>query len=180
MGKASPYKRLQGFVKLMAVMLVFAMAAPMVVQRCMRNTSPPSPPSSPPTIPIPPPTVRPLGEWLRSLRPVKQPEAGKRHFRVYRWQDAQGNWHYADRPRADGSGEVVVMDRDEGITTLPVFDRDATATVPVNPPPPTGPAEPILPALNPMRIKTKAEEAKTLLEEHFKQQQQVLDGGATP
>jgi hypothetical protein len=181
MGKAEPYKRLQWFVKVMVVILVMAMAGPLVVHRCSRSSSPPS---EPPPIPIPAPTDRSLAlpEWIRALRPTQKEDEGSRHFTVYRWKDDQGNWHYADRPPADGAGEEVVMDRNEGITTLPVHDTGpiaAPAPEPVNPPP-ADPVTPLVPTLNPVQIKARAEEAKALLEEHFQQQQQVLDQGTTP
>ena len=181
MGKGEPYKRLQWIVKLMVVPLVLAVAGPLVVYRCMRSSSPPS---QPPPLPIPPPTDRSLSlpDWMRSLRPADKADQGSRHFTVYRWKDAQGNWHYSDRPRSNGGGEVVVMDRNEGITTLPV--RDIKPVVPPEPapgqPPASDPEPPPLSTLNPVQIKAKAEAAKALLEDHFKQQQQVLDQGATP
>ncbi|ALU43366.1 DUF4124 domain-containing protein [Pseudoalteromonas rubra] len=36
--------------------------------------------------------------------------AQKQPGKIYKWQDAQGNWHYSDRPNARGQSEEMTLD----------------------------------------------------------------------
>ncbi len=180
MGKDEPYKKLRWLVKVMVVLLVLSIAGAITIRRCMR---PASSPAEPPPVPIPVPKDRSLSlpKWIRALLPTQKEDEGSSHFTVYRWKDDHGNWHYTDRPPTDGTGEMVVMDRNEGITTLPVHDIELVEPPAPDPVQPSNSdsVEPFIP-MNPMKIKARAEEAKALLEGHFKQQQEVLDQGTSP
>ncbi|QTL36237.1 DUF4124 domain-containing protein [Pseudoalteromonas viridis] len=36
--------------------------------------------------------------------------AQEKPAKIYKWQDAQGNWHYSDRPNARGQSEEMTLD----------------------------------------------------------------------
>lgn len=39
---------------------------------------------------------------------------------VYKWQDADGQWHYSNKPKDKGNGEVMIVDGD--INIIPAVD----------------------------------------------------------
>lgn len=46
--------------------------------------------------------------WTRAGRAAGDEDAGK--VEMYRWQDASGQWHYADEPPAQGGAERILID----------------------------------------------------------------------
>ena len=48
---------------------------------------------------------------------------------IYRWQDAQGAWHFSDKPNTQGVSETVELNSQD-ITVIPAISLDKEQTVP--------------------------------------------------
>lgn len=44
---------------------------------------------------------------------------------VFKWQDSDGNWHYADKPPAQGPWNALAIERTESETIRPPADPDS-------------------------------------------------------
>lgn len=53
------------------------------------------------------PSASSIKAWLRNAVP-EQVVGGSDVVAVYRWQDAEGNWRYSDKPLAEGAEQVMV------------------------------------------------------------------------
>ncbi|MEZ7279317.1 DUF4124 domain-containing protein [Pseudoalteromonas sp. 68 DY56-GL68] len=93
---------------------------------------------------------------------------------VYKWQDEQGQWHYADTPHPNYSSTVVSLDPND-ITVLPAetfqVDDNQPSTVKADV---TPPAFGVYDAKNVQKMMQDAEQVKQLMEQRTKQLEQQL------
>lgn len=99
------------FVKLMVIVLIAALAGPFFIKgpdgRPLMTTDDV-------TASIASSKASLARQWQRlttgAARAAGNDNAGK--TRVYRWQDADGQWHYSDEPGPDGQSEMMYVDPD--------------------------------------------------------------------
>lgn len=90
------------------------------------------------------------------------PETDKNETKVYKWQDAAGEWHFSNQPPPSGvSSSVETYRSDVNITQAPPpveeapAQPDASADIPQT-------AAPLLPITDPERVQQLIEDAKNV------------------
>lgn len=118
---------------------------------------------------IPGPDGRPLMSWDRLTLPELPGvgAGGSGEVTVYKWQDADGRWHYGEKPQ---QGSVAVR-LDPRVNLLPAARPAAPGAPAETSMSPVGDDARLSPLVNPLKVKEEAQQAV----EASKARQQALE-----
>lgn len=123
--------------------------------------------------------------WFRNSPASNPLTAGKeKETRVYKWQDARGEWHFSNQPPPAGTASSVKIYRsDVNITQAPPplaeGKSEPARSAPKQAPAIPKTAAPLLPITNPERVKQLIEDAKNV-QGLVNKRQQAIDQQVEP
>jgi len=165
------------FYKLLLFVVVLAVAAPFIIKdergRPLMSLSRLHMPalSKPPL-----PDIKGALGQIKNHLPTLGDDSGHSTLTAYKWQDAQGNWHYSDHRQAGRSNVAVSVNPDANVIHLDQAPAPGKTT-PQSTRPTKAPAktQPWSPLANATHTLQQARHVNQLVQDNFNRQQAIID-----